>query len=38
MLDIYHEAQRRSLRVVFGMKKKYEEEYRKEDQDTPFRQ
>jgi len=31
MLVIYYEAQRESLRVVCGVKKKYEEEYMKKD-------
>jgi len=38
MLDIYHEAQRESLRVVCGVEEEHEEEFGKEDQGTPFRQ
>jgi len=36
MLGIYHEAQRKSPEIVCEVKEKHEEEYRKEDQDTPF--
>jgi len=38
MLGIYHETQRESPGVVCGVEEKLEEEYEKEDQDTPFRQ
>ena len=38
MLGIYHEAQKKSLRVIYGVDKEYGEEYRKENWGTLFRQ
>ena len=36
-VGIYHEAQRKSLEVVCGVKEEYGEEYEKNDQGTSFR-
>jgi len=38
MLSIYYESQRARPIVVCGVEEEHGEEYRKEDQDTPFRQ
>ena len=38
MLGIYDEAQRGSPGVVCEVEEEHREEYRKEDQGTPFRQ
>jgi len=38
MLGTYHETQRGSPKVFCGVEKEYGEEFKKEDQSTPFKQ
>ena len=38
IFGIYHEAQKKSPRVVCGVEEKNREEHEKEDQGIPFRQ